>query len=79
MSISYKNFKKTTPIKLEKLGSAILMFTSGMTLIISTLPIPSNTNIWINAGLSTIGLGAKIFTMMFADNETNIQINEQQS
>lgn len=67
MKISVSNIGKPTPIKIEKIGNAILMFATGLTPIIATLPIPSDIAIWINAGLSILGLGVKIFTMMFSD------------
>lgn len=77
MSISYKNIRKKTPIKMERLGTAILMLTSGMTPIVASLPINNNIAIWINAGLSTLGLGAKIFTMMLSEDEPlNSSTNE---
>ncbi len=78
MTVSYKNIKKKTPIKLEKIGTAILMFTAGMVPIISSLPITNVVIVWINAILSMIGLGAKVFTMMFSEEEViNIEENVQ--
>lgn len=77
MKISVKNIKKKTPIKIERIGTAILMFTAGLTPIIASLPISNNVAIWINAGLSTIGLGTKVFTMMFAEEEPKNIENEQ--
>lgn len=69
MTVSFKNIRKKTPINIEKIGTGILMLTAGMTPIVASLPVDHDVTIWVNAGLSTLGLIAKVITMMFAEKE----------
>lgn len=51
-----------TPVKARKVGDALLLISASLTGAVMTLPVPDNTKLWINFGLTLFGVIGKVIT-----------------
>lgn len=82
MGISPNNINKPTPKVPRIIGNSLALFVMGMQPILASAPddiIGYKGKFWIGVGLASLGIAGKVFTMMFADDDINIQLDEQQS
>lgn len=62
-----KQYYSPTPVKMRKIGDAILFVCIGIQPLTQTLPLTDNQRLWINFGFSVAGVLAKTITNFFTD------------
>ena len=60
-----ENYWAATPIYAKKLGDSMLIASLGFSGGVMALPIEDNTKLWINFGLTGMGVIGKIITNLF--------------
>lgn len=64
-----KNYYKSTPVKMRKIGDAILMFSVSISGMIMTLPVSDNAQKWLVFIIGAVGVAGKIITNFFTDED----------
>jgi len=62
-----ENWNKGTPIKWRNIGDAMLALGSGLGVILASLPLPTNTKVWVVAGVGLLSTIGKFLTKLFSD------------
>jgi hypothetical protein len=65
--VSIKHYWEPTPARLRKVGDSILWVSLALQPLTLTLPITDNQRLWINFGISGLGIAGKFITNLFKD------------
>ena len=57
-----KQYWTPTPVKARKIGDAFLVLSASLSGAVMGLPLPDNQKLWINFGLTLLGVIGKIVT-----------------
>lgn len=73
MGIAFKNINKPTPQLPRILGNSLALFVITMQPLLANSPddiIGYKGKFWVSIGLAVVGVVGKVFTMMFAEDNT---------
>ena len=59
------NYWSATPLIAKKVGDSLLIASLGLSGGVMALPIEDNTKLWVNFGLTGMGVFGKIITNLF--------------
>lgn len=65
-----KNYYKSTPIKMRKIGDAILLGSTSISGMVMGLPMSDNNKLWMTFGLNIFGVLGKVITNFFTDEKS---------
>lgn len=65
--IKFKNYYKSTPVRMRKMGDAILLGCTSISTLVMGLPISDNAKVWATFAINIVGVAGKIMTNFFTD------------
>ena len=73
-----KQYWAPTPVKARKWGDAILIISASLAGAVMTLPVPDNTKLWINFGLTVFGVVGKVITNFAVEEPVRTELPTEQ-